>query len=94
MGVHMTALRTADPGRPNTGSLRSTSGVPVAACPLPLQGRKPQRTQRLGKDITVRIQPPIPRTYIPLSDVRLRVGTESCRSHLKFPSSGPARPKR
>ena len=49
MGVHMPALRNADPGIPKTGSLPSTSGFPGAARPLPRQGRKPQRTQRLGK---------------------------------------------
>ena len=35
------------------------------------------------------IKPPFPRTCTPLSDVRLRIGTESCRSHLKIPLVRP-----
>ena len=89
MGVHMPTPWNADPCIPKPGVAPVHLLCARCGADVGYDSDKTVKEPATWRALTVHIKPPFPRTYTPLSDVRLPIGTEFCRFHLKMPLVRP-----
>ena len=92
MGVNRPPLWGADPGTPNRAAPVHVRPARWGAAST-TAGPQTVRNPATCRDLTPHIKPPFPRTYTPFSDVRLPIGTVSCRS-ISISPVRPASPKK